>query len=203
MKILLSADFEGNFSRLFQLVPTLDEETICISCGDNFDYHQPPDDDFTFPLRFFSVKGNKEIWGGRNLEQTLEKVPNFFWMNDHLNLLLELTGLNFFGIDHMHEPRQIPDTTDVLVSHRPAFGVADKCRNPRSYKMFDHCGSKAVRTLIDIYTPRLFIAGHIHHFQTQKSNKTLAITLPPSLSSPTVIIEKNTVKIENMREIPF
>ncbi|MHA2137286.1 MAG: metallophosphoesterase family protein [Candidatus Hodarchaeales archaeon] len=197
MKILLCADLEGRFSRLFQLVKYLDPETICICCGDIFDYHHPPDKDFKFPLRFFSVKGNKELWGGEKFLQDLADVPNFFWLNDHLDLIFHLTGLHFFGIDHMHEPKSIPKTTEVLISHRPAFGLADKCKNPRSSEMFNHCGSKAVRSIIDSFSPHLFVAGHIHHFQTQKTDKTLAITLPPSLSPPIVVIEEKKIFIDS------
>ncbi|MHA1978061.1 MAG: metallophosphoesterase family protein [Candidatus Hodarchaeales archaeon] len=201
MKILLCADLEGNFSRLFELAGNLDSEMICICCGDIFDYHHPPDKNFKFPVRFFSVKGNKELWGGEKLTQTLDKVQNFFWLNDHLDVIFELTGLNFFGIDHMHEPTTIPERTDVLISHRPAFGLADKCKNPRSGKLFNHCGSKAIRTIIDNFSPRLFVAGHIHHFQTQKSSQTFAVTLPPSLSPPIVMIKEKTVIINNQE--PF
>ena len=152
-------------------------------------------------MRFFSVKGNKELWGGEKLQQTLDRVPNFFWLNDHLNDIYDLTGLHFFGIDHMHEPNSIPEQTDVLISHRPAFGLADKCKNPRSGKLFNHCGSKAIRTIIDTYTPGLFVAGHIHHFQTQKTSKTFTITLPPSLSPPIVMIKGKSVLINDQEPI--
>ncbi len=170
---------------------------ICICCGDIFDYHHPPNDDFKFPLRFFSVKGNKELWGGVKFQKSLRVLPNFYWLNEHLDDLLDLTGLHFYGIDHMHEPTRIPEEIDVLISHRPAFGLADKCGNPRNGKMFNHCGSKAVRALIDNFSPQLFVAGHIHHFQTQKLDKTLAITLPPGLSPPIVMIEDRTVNIDD------
>ncbi|MHA1968674.1 MAG: metallophosphoesterase [Candidatus Hodarchaeales archaeon] len=51
MKILLSADFHGDFTRLFQLVRGVD---LCICCGDIFDYHRLPRENFAFPLPFFS-----------------------------------------------------------------------------------------------------------------------------------------------------
>ena len=199
MKILLCADLEGNFSRLFQLAENMDSETICICCGDIFDYHHPPEKYFKFPLRFFSVMGNKELWGGEKLQQTLKRVPNFFWLNEHLDLIFGLTGLRFFGIDHMHEPTSIPEMTEVLISHRPAFGLADRCKNPRSTEMFNHCGSKAIRSIVDTFNPRLFVAGHIHYFQTQETHKTLTITLPPSLSTPIVMINERTITIDDQK----
>ena len=197
MKILLSADFEGNFDRLFQFAEQIEEEMICICCGDIFNYHQPPGRDFKFPVPFYSVKGNKDLWGGKKLEARLSKTPNFFWLHDHLDDLKSLTRLNFFGIDFMHEPEIIPNNLDVLVSHRPAFGIADKCNDPRRTKMFAHCGSKAVRSLIEQFKPQLFVAGHLHFFQFQQTKDTLAITLAPNLSGSLIWIEQNTVFVDD------
>ena len=71
----------------------------------------------------------------------------------------------------MHEPKNIPKNLDVLVSHRPAYGLADQCNDPRNTKMFDHCGSQAVRSLVDSFSPRLFVAGHLHFFQYQMTKE--------------------------------
>ena len=197
MKILLSADFEGNFSRLFRLVEKIEEEMICISCGDIFDYHHHPAKNFEFPTPFFSVKGNKDLWGGDKLHQTLSNVTNFFWLTEHLDKLEDMTGLRFFGIDFMHEPKSIPNNLDVLISHRPAYGLADQCNDPRNTKMFTHCGSKAVRSLIDKFSPSLFVAGHLHYFQFQQTNSTLAVTLAPNLSGSLVWIENKSIIIDD------
>ncbi len=191
MKILLSADFHGDFTRLFQLAKGVD---LCICCGDIFDYHRLPRENFAFPLPFFSIKGNKEIWGGERLQRILESYHNFFWLNDHVKKLKEITDQHFSGINHLYEPTTIPDNIDVLVSHEPAYGLADQCSDPFHAKIIPHCGSKAVRRLVDRYEPKFLLAGHVHYHQKQKAGKTLAVTLPPALIDPILVIEdKNLV----------
>ena len=193
MKILLGADFEGDFTRLFQVASQVD---ICICCGDVFNYHQYPDEDeFEFPLPFFSIKGNKETWGKEQLHIKLENIQNFFWLNNHLETLKEITGLNFFGIDYLCEPESIPKDIDVLVSHEPAYGIADQCSDPFHTKMVPHCGNKKVRRLVDTYRPAILVAGHVHHFQREERENIVAITLPAALNGPLVTITENGVTI--------
>ncbi|MFX0092960.1 MAG: metallophosphoesterase [Candidatus Hodarchaeota archaeon] len=187
MNVLFSADFEGNFTRLFQLAKRAD---ICICCGDIFNYHQHPPSDFEFPLPFFSIKGNKDLWGKERLQRALESCYNFFWLDEQLTRLKELTGLHFFGIDHEREPYSIPNDIDVLISHQPAFGLADQCSAPfRSDMIIRHCGSKEIRRLVDHYQPRLLIAGHVHRFQKQQTENTLALTLAPALNEPIIMLQ--------------
>ena len=63
--------------------------------------------------------------------------------------------------------------------------------------MFTHCGSKAVRSLIDKFNPSLFVAGHLHYFQYQQTNDTLAMTLAPNLSGSLVWIENKAIIIDD------
>lgn len=192
MKILLSADFEGDFTRLFEYA---DRADICICCGDIFNYHHPPASDFEFPLPFYSVKGNKEQWGGEKFEKLLESVQNFFWLNDHRDKLEKITNLSFYGIDYLSEPTTIPKSIDVVVSHQPAYGLADQCSDPFKTKMVPHCGNKTIRRLIDRSQPKFFVAGHVHHFQKQRTDKTLAITLPAALTNPIVMLVEGKLTI--------
>ena len=192
MKILFSSDFEGDFTRLFQYANSAD---ICICCGDIFNYHHPPAPDFEFPLPFYSVKGNKEQWGGEKYEKMLEKVKNFFWLNDHLEKLEKITELRFYGINYLSEPVTIPNNIDVLVSHQPAYGLADQCSDPFKTKMVPHCGNKRIRKLVDRNHPNFFVAGHVHHFQKQETERTIAITLPAALTDPIVMIVEGKLSI--------
>ncbi|MFW9916222.1 MAG: metallophosphoesterase [Candidatus Thorarchaeota archaeon] len=185
MRILLSADLHGDFSKLARLAEKVD---LCICCGDVIDYHQLPTEDFSFPRPFYCVKGNKEIWGGESLQQALTKCPNFFWLNDHLDKLERRTGLRFYGIDFLHEPPMLPASVDFLISHQPAFGLADQCSDPFHAKSVEHCGSKAIRQLVDQHRPRFIVAGHVHTYQKQQLRETLGITLPSALNPPVVMI---------------
>lgn len=47
-------------------------------------------------------------------------------------------------------------TSSVLVTHPPPYGVRD-----RVLGRF-HAGSRAVRRLVDLFSPALVICGHIH-----------------------------------------
>ncbi len=193
MDVLFCTDFEGDFTRLFQLAEQAD---ICVCCGDIFDYHQLPSSEFEFPLPFFSVKGNKEHWGRERLQQALTNCYNFFWLNQHLDKLEELTGLRFFGIDYIKEPHTIPDNIDVLVSHQPAFGLADRCSDPFRGEKIPHCGSRPLRRLVDCNQPKLLIAGHVHIFQEQRAANTHAITLSRALTDPIILLKgKNLLKL--------
>lgn len=183
MRILLSADFHSDFIRLNLLAKKFD---LCICCGDIFDYHHPPKKDFMFPLPIYSVKGNKELWG--NVPVTLEGYSNFFWLNEHLDELETLTGLRFFGIDYLQEPPSIPEDLDALISHQPAYGLADQCSDPFHAKMIPHCGSKAIRRIVDQFQPKFLVAGHVHYYQKQREGNTLAVTLPPALIDPIIML---------------
>jgi len=186
MKILLSADFHSDFSRLNPLAKKVD---LCICCGDIFDYHRIPEVKYKFPLPFFSIKGNKELWGGNNLYKTLEEHDNFYWMNQNLDRLTEMTGLRFYGINYRNEPTSIPYDIDILVSHQPAFGLADKCTDSYHAKMVPHCGSKSLRKIIDLFRPIYIISGHVHLYQRESTENTSAITLPPALIDPVLILK--------------
>lgn len=194
MRILLSADLHGDFSKLAPLAEKVD---LCICCGDVIDYHKLPTEDFSFPLPFYCIKGNKEIWGGESLQQTLTECHNFLWLNDHLNELENRTGLRFYGIDYLHEPPMLPDNVDFLISHQPAFSLADQCKDPFHAKPVDHCGSKVVRQLVDQHQPRFVIAGHVHMYQKQKAGETLGITLPSALHPPIIKIIDQEIRCIN------
>ncbi|MHA2248387.1 MAG: metallophosphoesterase family protein [Candidatus Hodarchaeales archaeon] len=192
MKILLSADFHSDFSRLIQIAKKVD---LCICCGDIFDYHKLPTRTFKFPTPFFSIRGNKELWGSGKLQKNLESYENFFWLNENLKRLKMTTGLHFFGIDYLQEPNSIPSNIDVLISHQPAFGLADQCSDQFHTKMVPHCGNKSLKKLIDEFIPKFIVSGHVHYYQRQFNGKTHAITLPPALVDPILVLKNEEGKI--------
>ena len=187
MRILLCADFHSDFTRLEKFSQGVD---LCICCGDIFDYHDEPASDFTFPIPFYSIIGNKEHWGGKKFQRKLEDVPNFFWLNSHLDKIEEITGIKFFGIDYSSIPQKIPDDTQILITHEPAKGLADTYSDSFRMQMVENSGNKRIRKLVDKYKPLMIISGHVHRFQETKLKETTAISLAPALNLPVVILDK-------------
>lgn len=62
----------------------------------------------------------------------------------------------------------IPNTTDVLITHGPPFGILD--RNAEG----EYCGSKALRRTLARVQPKLLITGHIHE-QGSKHTKVYGV----------------------------
>lgn len=128
---------------------------------------------------------------------------NFHWLNPSREELAKLAGINFYGIDYLQEPLALPNPIDVLISHQPAFGLADQCSDPYYAKQVNHCGSQALRKLVDQYKPRLIVAGHVHRYQKKQVGGTLALTLPPALNDPLLMIEANQLIIDSESYFKF
>jgi Icc-related predicted phosphoesterase len=72
-------------------------------------------------------------------------------------------GIPFVGVsginpDHLKilDDKKMIDNKTVLVTHVPPFDTKDKVF------IGMHGGSKELRALVDKYTPRLVLSGHIH-----------------------------------------
>jgi predicted phosphodiesterase len=191
MRILLCADFHSDFARLEKYSQLAD---LCICCGDIFDYHDEPASDFAFPIPFYSIIGNKEHWGGEKLKNKLGKVPNFFWLNSHLEKLEKITGIRFFGIEFSSIPQTLPDDTQIIISHEPAKGLADTYGDSFRLQIIENCGNRRIRRLVDKYKPLIVVSGHVHKFQETELKETTAISLAPALNPPVVIL--NGLEIE-------
>lgn len=191
MKILFSADFHNDFTRLIQLADNFD---LCICCGDIFDYHQLPNPEFEFPIPIYSIRGNKEYWGYKENSIEERRINNLFWLNNHLETLYDLTGIEFYGIDFLKIPKIIPKDIDYLITHQPAYGIADSCSSTYHAKMVDHCGNKSIKRLVDHNSPNFLISGHVHYYQEAKIGSFQAITLSPALTDPIVYLDNKKIK---------
>lgn len=58
---------------------------------------------------------------------------------------------------------QIPEDTDIVVTHGPAKGVLDSTYNTEN--IFERCGCNSLRRHIFRVEPKLFCFGHIHNCQ--------------------------------------
>jgi len=70
--------------------------------------------------------------------------------------LSSLTGLTFTDGTSKKPLENIVDCTSVLVTHIPPYKLQDRIF------IGSHGGSKALRRIVDTYTPRLVLCGHIH-----------------------------------------
>lgn len=74
-------------------------------------------------------------FAGQNKRCMAFSVPSEFQLMDHFNL--------------------VPDTTDILITHSPPFGILDECANGK-------VGSEMLRQVIFRVKPQLCCFGHIH-----------------------------------------
>jgi Icc-related predicted phosphoesterase len=69
----------------------------------------------------------------------------------------------FFASDRALEYRadSIPEDTDILVTHSPPYGVADRC-GPKYGAVGLHIGDRSLNAAIERVKPKAVICGHIH-----------------------------------------
>lgn len=93
---------------------------------------------------------------------------------------ITLSGINFFGSPFTKEYngwyfmlseenlgykwKQVPDSTDVLITHGPAYGVLDQNR------LGNKCGSTTLKYALERIKPKIHIFGHIHESNGHSSN---------------------------------
>lgn len=101
----------------------------------------------------------------------------------------QVDGINFWGSpitprfldwSFMRDPgepieahwRMIPDSTDVLITHGPPFGILDKIRRPSGE--LECTGCPSLRERIKKVLPRAHIFGHIHEGRGKFSEETVS-----------------------------
>lgn len=109
------------------------------------------------------------------------KLAEQFASDNKVNLLndsaLEVGGVSFWGSpitprfhdwSFMRDPgapieahwNQIPETTDVLITHGPPFGILDQVERPDGQQ--EHTGCPSLLTRVQGLSLKLHIFGHIH-----------------------------------------
>ncbi|MBD5201158.1 MAG: serine/threonine protein phosphatase [Bacteroidales bacterium] len=86
------------------------------------------------------------------------------------NSSVEINGLKFYGVPMFMEDcissrqarnyAQIPDDTDILITHSPAFGILDLDESIGGEKI--HYGSEEILEKVMKIHPRAHLFGHIH-----------------------------------------
>ncbi len=115
---------------------------------------------------------------------------------------IEIEGMKFYGVPmfmedcissrQTHNYAQIPDDTDILITHSPAYGILDL--DDSIDGEFIHYGSEEVLERVMSIKPRAHLFGHVHrqHGETQQngiifSNGAIMNGDYSKLNQPTII----------------
>ena len=200
MKILAVADIHGSQYRLNIVLKNIERYApdLVVICGDITQFG-PSDVAKNFldqiPVETLAIPGNidtDEVSDGINDS----KATNIDKKR------VRKKGINFVGIDGVSPNdvvqffttnKNILDKTSVLVTHVPPYNTQDKIF------LGMHGGSKELREIIDKYTPRLVLCGHIHEDPGyMKIGKTLVVNCSMGKRGEGAIIDMNkeiTVKM--------
>ena len=63
------------------------------------------------------------------------------------------------GIEIAGKWEAIPDNTDILITHGPAFGTLDTVKG----REWDNLGCELLAQRIEVIKPKIHICGHIHY----------------------------------------
>lgn len=127
------------------------------------------------------IAGNHDFFFEREKQSAIEKLlpPGIIYLNDNG---VTIEGINFWGtpvtpwfFNWAFNKRRgaeisrhwdmIPDNTDVLICHGPAYGILDSVVNGA------HVGCKDLLKKVIALKPNLVIHGHVHEsFGTLKYN---------------------------------
>lgn len=112
------------------------------------------------------------------IDAIMPKAEGFFYLNDSG---CEIEGIKFWGspvqpeffgwgFNRMRGPQiqehwdLIPDDTDVLITHGPAYRFVDECPDFRDRREIVHVGcANLAKTIVDRVKPKLHVCGHVHH----------------------------------------
>ena len=167
MKILVLSDVESKYYWDFFSKDKFEGIDIIVSCGDlNAQY-----------LSFLVTLTNLPViyvCGNHDYKYKEKPPEGCFCIEDEI---FEYKGVRFLGLggSMLYDGRGIQFTEkemqsrvrkmkrkirkakgfDVLVTHAPAFGINDGEDLP-------HRGFKVFKYLIDTYSPKLFVHGHVH-----------------------------------------
>lgn len=165
------------------------------------------------------IAGNHDIWMERaNPSEIKAVIPSdVIYLNDSG---IKIDGVNFWGSPV--QPRffnwafnrdrgsqikyhwdLIPNDTDILITHGPAYKILDQA--PRDYSQTESVGCKDLLDAIKRTRPKLHICGHIHNSHGYESkdntlfvNASLVNEEYKLVNNPIVVdISKNTAKIIN------
>jgi Icc-related predicted phosphoesterase len=122
----------GNHDRLYENDPDLIKDILCVFPDINY-----LQDDFI-------LVNDVKIYGSP-------------WQPEFCNWAFNLTR---DGKTIREKWQMIPDDTDILITHGPAFGHLDIVKN--GYKPKENLGCRILAETIDKIKPKIHVCGHIH-----------------------------------------
>jgi Icc-related predicted phosphoesterase len=163
------------------------EADVLIHAGDiTWKGELPIVEDFAKWLKDIQIPHKIIIWGNHEVgfERGYKRDPAIKVIQDAGAIYLEDSGVEIDGIKFWGSPIQpfffdwefnrqrgqdikvhwdkIPTTTNVLITHGPAYGILDEA--PRGSGMFDHVGCQDLLNRInELPQLKAHIAGHIHN----------------------------------------
>ncbi len=147
----------GNHDRLLQKHPLKfhGDITNChylCDSGMEFEYSEPVRDLFNESDKTLVYRKTFKIWGS-------PWTRSFEGMNPACMAFTERTEN-----DLMKHFEKIPDDTDILVTHSPAFEVLDEVSSMwHDREVVEHCGSKYLYGWLKYSgRPKVHVCGHIH-----------------------------------------
>lgn len=134
------------------------------------------------------IAGNHDLWLERANDSELQAIipPDVRYLNDSGT---EINGINFWGSpvqprffnwafnrDRGEDIKKhwdlIPENTDVLITHGPAYGYCDKApRNGLGAWCTEHTGCQDLLEKINEVRPAVHVFGHIHFSYGHDANE--------------------------------
>lgn len=178
MRLVCISDTHGDHARV-----DLPDSDVLVHAGDVTAHGSERDlDDF---LGWFGSRAAKHrLFVAGNHDTTMEHSPilsreraeaaGVLWLDDSG---VTIDGIEFWGSpitprfldwSFMRDPgppierhwNRIPESTDVLVTHGPPWGVLDEVE--RLGGSFEHTGCPSLLERLDIVRPKVHVFGHIH-----------------------------------------
>jgi len=102
------------------------------------------------------IAGNHDFGFEKRPEETMEIVNSYKWITYLQDSVLQF-NLPKDGWELEQAWEEIPDDTDILVTHGPAFGYLDTIMG-----QYDNLGCELLTKRIKTIKPKIHVCGHIH-----------------------------------------
>ena len=128
--------------------------------------------DLDYRYKIFIAGNHDFILDGKDREQIQQFLPhNCFYL---CNSGITIEGINFWGVPfffsedvsgtYLDMIEQIPDNTDILITHRPPFKILDRADNI-------NYGCPEILKSVQRIKPQYHLFGHIHDAYGVKQSK--------------------------------